>query len=459
MQEILMCPSTDSQGASGLMKYKAICKYIKYQILKGYIKPGSKLPSIRNICKKFKCSKITVGKAYNLLMRDHIIYSVPKSGYYLIENNLNINNNFDTKSIDFSTSAPDERILPYKEFGNCLNQALNLYKENLLSPSNMQGVENLICTIQKQLENYQVFADKQNIFITAGSQQAINILTMMDFPNDKKSVLIEEPTYYGVIESLKLNNVNAIGINRNSKGVNLDELENIFKHKDIKFFYIIPRFHNPTGFSYSNSEKKQILKLCQKYNVYIVEDDYLADLDIEKKSDPIYALDSYSKVIYLKTYSKVLLPGLRISAIVLPSAMIKTFAKYKKWTDLSTSVLSQGALEIYIKSGMFDVHTKKLREVYSKRMTYLNKFAKTFYNPNIIWHVPPSGFFASFEVVNSTHSDYILNRLKSKNIFLENPNIFYLNADVKNKLFRLSVSRTNKVEIKEGINIICSMIK
>jgi DNA-binding transcriptional MocR family regulator len=137
----------------------------------------------------------------------------------------------DYKSIDFSTSAPDERILPYKEFQDCLNQALNLYKENLISPPSTQGVENLICTIQKQLQNYQIFTDKQYIFITSGSQQAINILTMMDFPNGKKNVLIEEPTYYGIIESLKLNNVNIIGINRTSKEINFYELENIFKHK------------------------------------------------------------------------------------------------------------------------------------------------------------------------------------------------------------------------------------
>lgn len=282
---------------------------------------------------------------------------------------------------------------------------------------------------------------------------------MMDFPNGKKNVLIEEPTYYGVIESLKLNNVNIIGINRTSKGINLYELENIFKQKDIKFFYIIPRFHNPTGFSYSNSEKKQILKLCHKYNVYIVEDDYLADLDIEKKSDPIYALDSYSKVIYVKTYSKVLLPGLRISAIVLPKEILKTFGKYKKWNDLSTSVLSQGALEIYIKSGMFNIHAKKLREVYSKRMACLNKCVKTCYNSNIIWHVPPSGFFASFEVVNSTHIDYIINELKSKNILLIDPNIFYLNTNIQKKLVRLSVSRTNTIEIEKGISKICSIIR
>jgi DNA-binding transcriptional MocR family regulator len=112
-----------------------------------------------------------------------------------------------------------------------------------------------------------------------------------------------------------------------------------------------------------------------------------------------------------------------------------------------------------IKSGMFDIHTKKLREVYSKRMACLNKCVKTCYNSNIIWHVPTSGFFASFEVVNSTHTDYIINELKSKNILLTDPNIFYLNTNIPKKLIRLSVSRTNIIEIEKGINKIFTMIK
>ena len=92
-------------------------------------------------------------------------------------------------------------------------------------------------------------------------------------------------------------------------------------------------------------------------------------------------------------------------------------------------------------------------------MACLNKCVKTCYNSNIIWHVPTSGFFASFEVVNSTHTDYIINELKSKNILLTDPNIFYLNTNIPKKLIRLSVSRTNIIEIEKGINKIFTMIK
>jgi Transcriptional regulators containing a DNA-binding HTH domain and an aminotransferase domain (MocR family) and their eukaryotic orthologs len=436
-----------------LIKYEAIIEYIKSEISKGIIKEGDKLPSLRNICEQFQCSKVTAAKAYDLLEKEHIMYSIPKSGHYLIKNKLSTNSDIYNDEIDFSTAAPDSSILPYEEFQHCLNQAAGLYKENLFSHSNPQGFENLIRLVRKQLQNYQVFANKESIFITTGSQQAINILTMMKFPNGKKNVLVEQPTYHGVLKSLELNNINAIGIPRNFNGIDFDRLEMIFKNDNIKFFYVIPRFHNPTGFSYSNKEKGQILKLAEKYDVYIIEDDYLADLEVDKKSDPIYALDSSKRVIYLKSYSKILVPGLRVSAVALPQSLVESFKEYKKWDDLSTSVLSQGALEIYIKSGMFDIHVKKLKRIYSERMSYLNKLTQSLNNSNIKWYIPKSGFFASFELNNN-----LINKISMKNVLLADTRRFYLKNHINDRLIRLSVSRVNNNQIKKGLSIILNEI-
>ncbi|MZI79956.1 PLP-dependent aminotransferase family protein [Clostridium sp. 3-3] len=434
-----------------MMKYEIILSYIKSEILKNNIKIGEKLPSIRSLCDEFQCSKVTAVKVYDILEKEHIVYSIPKSGHYLIKENLNLNKYILDKKIDFSTSKLDRDILPDDEFQYCIDGAMKLYKENIFLHAHAQGMKNLIDVIVKQLQDYQVFTDKKCVFITSGSQQAINILTMMPFPNNKENVLIEQPTYYGVIKSLEINNINTIGIKRKYNGIDFNELENIFKNYNIKFFYTIPRFHNPTGFSYSNSEKKQILKLAEKYDVYIVEDDYLADLEIDKKSDPIYALDISSRVIYLKPYSKIILPGLRVSAAVLPKLLIGTFEKYKRWSDLNTSLISQGALEIYIKSGMFNSHRKKLKKIYSQKMSYLNELTKGL-NNNIEWHVPSSGFFASFETKNRINITKIIKSLNNQNILLKDPKIFYLNNYIEEKLIRLSISMANNNQIKEGIN-------
>lgn len=433
-----------------LNKYEKIIKYIKRKIVTGDIKAGEKLPSIRNVSEKFKCSKATVVKAYEVMESERIIYSIPKSGYYLIENSLKSSTLENNEKIDFEAAAPDKSVLPYKEFQHCADIAMDLYKNSLFSASYAQGHPNLIEVVRKQLENYQVFANKESVFITSGSQQAINILTIMDFGNNKKNVLVEEPTYYGVLKSLELNHIETIGIKRGANGIDFDEFEKILKSQSIKFFYTIPRFHNPTGFSYESKDKKIILKLCKKYDVYIVEDDYLVDLEIDKKSNPIYALDMESRVIYLKTYSKVLFPGIRVSAAVIPSKLAKVFKEYKKWNDLNTSILAQGTLEIYIKSGMFDENIKKLRIIYSERMRYLKQLTQNLNSPNIKWYIPTSGFFASFEIKKRVDLNKIIEKLKTKNIIIMDTAKFYLKDD-NDKFIRISISGTNLYKIKKGI--------
>lgn len=448
-----------SCGGSALRKYEEIINYIKGEILNSNIKSGNKLYSIRDVSSRFQCSKATVIKAYELLEKEKLIYSIPKSGYYLVENKLKFQEERINNKVDFNSAYPDKSILPYEEFQKCMDMAMEIYRERLFTNLSAKGLPSLINLAVKELQNYQVFANKENVFITSGSQQAINILTMMELKNKRKNVLVEQPTYHGVLKSLELNHISTIGIKRDRNGIDFNELERIFKGYDIKFFYVIPRFHNPTGFSYSSDEKKKILKLCQKYDVYIVEDDYLGDLEVDSKSDPIYAIDTDERVIYLKTYSKVLLPGLRIALAVLPKALTKIFNEYKKWNDLSTSILSQGALEIYIKSGMFKDNIRKIRAIYTARMNYLRNLVSEVNSQNATWYIPTSGFFASFEVNDTSKINYISKKLKMKNIILPDMSKFYLNSVTEHNIVRISLSDVDYEKIKRGILEIVREVK
>ncbi|WMJ80471.1 hypothetical protein RBU49_16950 [Clostridium sp. MB40-C1] len=107
---------------------------------------------------------------------------------------------------------------------------------------------------------------------------------------------------------------------------------------------------------------------------------------------------------------------------------------------------------------MFNSHIKKLRKIYSERMSYLNELIKNSYNSNIIWHVPNSGFFASFEITSGINTKDIIQRLNAKNILLENPKIFCLNNYINNNLLRLSISSVNNHEIKKGVSILLNEI-
>lgn len=281
----------------------------------------------------------------------------------------------------------------------------------------------------------------------------------MPFPNSKSNILIEQPTYYGMIKYLELNKTPALGIERGFNGINLNELENMFKYGNIKFFYTIPRFHNPTGYSYNKQEKMAIIKLAKKYNVYIIEDDITADLDLDKKNDPMFTYDTSGKVIYLKSYSKILMPGLRVAVLILPEILMKTFLDYKKWTDMNSPVLSQGALEIYLKSGMFDIHRRKISKLYSNRMTCLENTLSSLKQPKIKWNVPRSGYFACIYVDNKLRYDKIISTLSNQNIQLLDTRTCFLKEYRTDNYFRISISKTNEEKIKKGIPIVLDTIQ
>lgn len=183
----------------------------------------------------------------------------------------------------FTVSAPDPDIFPYLDFQHCINKAIDMYRNDLFIYGTPQGLPSLIREMQRHLASYQVFANPDQIFITSGVQQALGVLTRIPFPNGRQRVLIEQPGYPLFMEYLKTYGIETEGIKRSDAGIDLNELERLFKTGQFKFFYTVPRFHNPLGVSYTRPQKKAIAQLAAKYDVYIVEDDYMADLEQDAK--------------------------------------------------------------------------------------------------------------------------------------------------------------------------------
>ena len=441
-----------------MSKYEDIVNFINYEIESGNILHNQKMPTIRDLSEKFKCSKQTVVHAYEKLQLEHIVYSIPQSGYYLVDKK-EIHKNKSNKIIDFSAGSPDESILPYEDFQHCLNQAIEIYKATLFNYSSPKGLTGLIETLKKYFEAYQIFCSLDDIFITSGSQQAINILCNMPFPNGKNNVLVEQPTYHGVLKALETTKTPVIGIERKFNGLDFEELERKFAHDNIKCFYTMPRFSNPLGISYSNDEKKQIIKLAEKYDIYIIEDDYLGELEIKNNVYPMYYSDISSRVAYIKSFSKTLLPGLRIAAVVLPQVLRNTFEEYKRWMDLNTSVLSQGALEIYIKSGMFKSNQKHVKKIYSERMNTLKEVANEIKISNIKWHIPDTGFYGCIEFLNTINIDWLIKECSKKDISLKDMNRYYLKDYLSSDLLKISVGNCECDDIRSGVSDLLKIIE
>lgn len=437
-------------------RYELIVEYILDLVKNGELKQGERLPSIRELATKFHCNKATVIRAYDELEIDHKIYSIPKSGYYLVESKKE--NSDEQPIIDFSETAPDPKLLPYKEFNHSINRAIELYKDSLFSYTDPQGLSSLRKVLVQHFSENQIFTKEENIFITSGSQQALSILTKMSFPNGKKNILVEQPTYGLIHELGELNGNKLMGINRTYEGINLHELEEIFKNEDIKFFYSIPRFHNPLGTSYSEKEKKKIVDLAEKYDVYIIEDDYLADLDKNKKSLPMHYYDISEKVIYVKSFSKVFMPGIRIGAVVLHDKLKSEFLKHKKCHDLNTSTLAQGGLEIFINSGMYKNHIKKTQIEYKKKMDSLKRTLKFLDTTSIDFFIPETGFYIWIRLPEEVNVGLIVEGLKQKKVYISHGRNFFIGKDSSENSFRICISKLSEEEIRRGIEVVVEEI-
>ncbi|MBB6733661.1 PLP-dependent aminotransferase family protein [Cohnella zeiphila] len=441
-----------------MMKYEELMSEIEQRIEDGRLRGGQKLPSIREASAVYGCSKSTVLRAYAELERRHLLYSVPQSGYFAVQLKQE-EAPAQPETLDFSSVSPDPDLFPYLDFQHCINKAIDRYRSYLFTYGTSQGLPSLLSVLSKHLASYQVFAPSDRLAITSGVQQALSILSIMPFPSGKRTVLVEQPTYQLFLELLQLHGVPVAGIARSDRGIDLDELESLFKTGDIKFFYTIPRFQNPLGTSYDTRTKKAIAELAERYGVYVVEDDYLADLETDPKSDPIYAYGS-SRVVYVKSYSKMLFPGLRVGVAVLPPELRKTFGLHKRFSDIDSSMLSQAALELYIQSGMFARRKRKISATYRGRLQRLNRALDACCDaPDVSYPRVEAGTHTHLVLPDSYRLPALVDRLARRKIVVKGGDACFLPGFAKRSFLQLSVTRVEESGIDAGIAAVFEEIR
>jgi DNA-binding transcriptional MocR family regulator len=440
-------------------KYDSILSDIEHKIALGRYGPGQKLPSVRSAAESYGCSAGTIVRAYAELEKRHAIYSIPQSGYYVVGKPGDSSGDTDGDTIDFASGSPDVNVFPYLDFQHCLNKAIDTYKHHLFTYGDPQGMETLRRTLVSHLAGDQVFAGADRIFVTAGAQQALEILAKMPFPSGKTAVLVEQPSYDLYLRYLEAEGIPVCGIARTAAGIDLNELEERFRSGGIKCFYTMPRYHNPLGTTYSTEERKAIAHMAGKYDVYIVEDDYMADLGAVPRYEPIHAYDRTSHVVYVKSFSKIIFPGLRLGAAVVPDRLLRTFHAFKTYGD--TSLLSQAALEVYIKNGMYDRHKHTIRSRYAERIRALNEALERQGDAGLIEAgTVCAGVYVHFKLPRTINLERLTKRLAARKVNVVPGKAFYLSDYLeREKFLRISISRARVEQIEAGVRAIVEELK
>ena len=346
-----------------MYQYQQLANALKEEILSGNLQKGDKLPSVRELVATYGVNKDTVQRALRSLKDESFIYSREKSGYYVLKNS-------EPKPLE--EFEEDYSQLPIEDLRICFNQSLaSAHDLKLTKEEQASGMDELIQALMPILEEYGVYATKEQLVITTGTQQALYILLQLI---QGKKVLLEQPTYARMNELVKHLNIPYETIERQMDGeIDLNRLEELFASGEFSLFYTISRFHNPLGGSYSEATKKKIVELASKYSVYIIEDDYMADF-VKGNATPLHYYDMDGRVIYVKSFSSILFSALKIGIVVLPKELVEPFAMRKLWMDYDSNVMMQKTFTLFIENGMFLKHRKEMVENYIEKSKRAKKW-------------------------------------------------------------------------------------
>lgn len=440
------------------------------------LKEGEKLPSIRNLANKLDVNNVTVVNAYKLLEQEGYVYSVKGSGTYVRKPNYNSNYSciddedielmiggvlpLSKDSINFASVSPTPEIFPIEEFKQTLIEVLDRDKGNAFVYPEINGYEPFRESISSFLyENYNMNVEKGQILVISGGQQGIDIITKT-LISQGDCIFVENPTYSAAIAAFKSRGAKIIGIPMLEDGLDFDILSKHIKRYKPKFLYMMTNYQSPTTYSYSEEKKKKLIEFSKKHNFYIIEDDFLTDLNYAKpKKSPLKSMDNLDKVIYIKSFSKIFMPGVRIGFMTLPEKLFGNIIRAKHTTDISSSGFFQRAFDLYLRKGLWKKHISTIKEVYGKKYNTMINELKKLTKYNISFTEPNGGLSLWLKLPKEIDSIELYNECVENNVTLVPGKIFFIDNSIYHNYIRLSFGAVSNDEIKQGIRIIENYLK
>ncbi|MGB3367022.1 MAG: PLP-dependent aminotransferase family protein [Acidaminobacteraceae bacterium] len=435
--------------------YIQLFRQLKNQILSAKLLAGEKLPPIRKLSETLKVNNVTIVNAYKLLEEGGYVYKKIGSGTFVSEIKYSLASEEEESDfvINFASASPSADLFPVELFKESINKALDRDMGNAFSYQELKGYLPLRQSLSGYLESINIDADPESIHVISGAQQGIDIVSkgLIDYGD---YVIVESPTYTGALASLNLKGANILEVPLLTDGPNIAVLKKLIGKYRPKLLYVMPNFHNPTGISYSYEKKKELLSLADKYEFKIIEDDFSSDLYFDSKFPvTLKSLDKNNKVIYIKSFSKVLMPGLRLGFMVAPTDIEKQIMFAKHTSDISTSGLIQRAFDIFLRSGYLSVQVDKIRAEYKSRYFEAIEILEKKNKKIMKCDFPDGGLNFWVEIPEGLDSDVLVRKVNSKGVKVVSGKEFY-SSKARENFIRLSISTQKSENLAKGIDII-----
>jgi 2-aminoadipate transaminase len=359
--------------------------------------------------------------------------------------------------ISFAGGTPATELFPVDRVKSALTALLNRVGGRALQYSTTEGLADLREWIARQFSKPGSRVQPENVLITSGAQQAMELIGRI-LLDEGDRVILENPTYLALLSAWRPTGVEFLPVTGDSDGMQVEQCEPLLKRMP-KAIYCVPNFQNPQGTTLSLARRKRLVALARRHGVIIVEDNPYGELRYSGHALPsLFELDARnlratgleSRVIYTGTFSKTLMPGLRVGWVIAPQAVIEKLTQAKQAADLHTGTLSQYlALEL-VRQGFLEEFVPVLCRNYRKRRDAMIVALGKYFPKGAAWIQPEGGMFLWVTLPEDIDAGELLPAALKKRVAYVPGEAFHLNGEGKNTL-RLNFCNAEPERIEAGI--------
>ncbi len=356
--------------------------------------------------------------------------------------------------IKFSAGNPNPDLFPTTQMQAAFNTAIDTAGNHLFEYQEVAGPIHL----RQQLANrgHQtagINATADNVLVTQGGQQAIDLVAklLLDVGDE---VAVEAPTYVGALASFDQYSPTYLDVPIEDDGMDVDALEALLQdHPNIKLVYTVPDFHNPTGVTMSVAKRKRLVELAEQYHFYILEDTPYRDLRYHGKSLPaIKSFDRHGRVIFISSFSKILMPGLRVGWVIADELVINKLRQLKETSDLESPAIMLHAVSAFLDNNDLNQHVANMLSTYRHRLDAMLTALKAYMPENVHFTQPDGGFFIWLTLPEGVDTQSLLQNvvMPQAHVSYVPGQVFFAHQNIKNGV-RLNFSGVNEQQIDAGI--------
>jgi 2-aminoadipate transaminase len=355
----------------------------------------------------------------------------------------------DPNIISFAGGLPNRAFFPAEEIERATNRVFREYGRDIFQYGNSEGHMGLREYISERYRQKNLDIPVDNILITSGSQQGLDLLGKI-LINDGDGVIMEEPGYLGAIQAFSIYQPTFFPVPLHEDGIDTAKLEEVVHSRKPRLMYSVPNFQNPSGISYSDVKRVEVAEILRGAKTIFIEDDPYGELRFTGERKRSFKELLPDNTVMLGSFSKTVVPGFRIGWVVAPGQIMEKLIIAKQATDLHTSHFTQSIIYWYLKENDVNAHISLIRQVYGRQcQAMLNSIKKHF--PSGVTHTTPEGgMFLWAELPENMNALELFDLAVKDRVVFVPGDPFYINK-TGTRTMRLNFSCVDEKTIDIGI--------